>query len=53
MASGTHALNNVTAPEHRLSSSASRVYWAMTHVMVRRLTGASTPTWRDAEAVTA
>jgi transposase len=39
--------------EHRLSSSASRVYWAMTHVMVRRLTGASTPTWRDAEAVTA
>ncbi|MFE4337126.1 transposase, partial [Streptomyces sp. NPDC056831] len=39
--------------EHRLPSSASRVCWAMTHVMVRRLTGVSTPTWRDAEAVTA
>ena len=34
--------------EHRLSSSASRVYWAMTDVMARRLTGASTPSWRPA-----
>jgi hypothetical protein len=32
--------------EHRLSSSASRVYWAMTDVMARRLTGTSTPSWR-------
>ncbi len=39
--------------EHRPVSSASRVYWAMTHVMVRRLTGANTPTWRDAQAVSA
>jgi hypothetical protein len=39
--------------EHRPSSSASRVYWAMTHVMARHLTGANTPTWRDAQAVTA
>ncbi|MFB6895658.1 IS5 family transposase [Streptomyces hydrogenans] len=39
--------------EHRPASSASRVYWAMTHVMARRLTGANTPTWRDARAVTA
>lgn len=38
--------------EHRLASSASRVYWAMTHVMARRLTSANTPTWREAEAVT-
>ena len=29
------------------ASSASRVYWAMTHVMTRRLTGTNTPTWRD------
>ncbi|MFJ6017695.1 IS5 family transposase [Streptomyces sp. NPDC092952] len=36
--------------EHRPSSSSSRVYWAMTHVMVRRLTGANTPTWREAAA---
>ncbi|WP_326686121.1 MULTISPECIES: IS5 family transposase [unclassified Streptomyces] len=34
--------------EHRPSSSTSRVCWAMTHVMVRRLTGANTPTWREA-----
>jgi transposase len=34
--------------EHRLSSSASRVYWAMTDVMARRLTGTSTPSWRPA-----
>jgi transposase len=39
--------------EHHPSSSASRVYWAMTHVMIRRLTFASTPTWRDPQAVTA
>ena len=32
---------------------ASRVYWAMTHVMTRRLTGANAPTWREAQAVTA
>ncbi len=37
--------------EHRPSSSASRVYWAMTHVMARRLTGANTPTGRDPQAV--
>jgi transposase len=34
--------------EHRLSSSASRVYWAMTDVMARRLTGTSTRSWRAA-----
>lgn len=39
--------------EHHPSSSASRVYWAMTHIMARRLTGASTPTWRDVPAVSA
>lgn len=39
--------------EHRPSSSASRVHWAMTQVMARRLTGANTPTWRDAQAVAA
>ncbi|MEV0695164.1 IS5 family transposase [Streptomyces sp. NPDC050388] len=39
--------------EHRPASSASRVYWAMTHVMVRRLTGANAPTWRDEQAVNA
>jgi transposase len=32
--------------EHDPASSESRVYWAMTDVMTRRLTGASTPTWR-------
>jgi transposase len=32
--------------EHRLASSASRVYWAMTDVMARRLAGASVPSWR-------
>lgn len=30
------------------ATSESRVYWAMTDVIARRLTGASTPTWRDA-----
>ncbi|MFJ9188574.1 IS5 family transposase [Streptomyces anulatus] len=39
--------------EHRPASSASRVYWAMTQVMARRLTGANTPTWRDPQTVTA
>lgn len=39
--------------EHRLASSASRVYWAMIPVMARRLTGANTPTWRDPQTVTA
>lgn len=39
--------------EHRPASSASRVYWAMTHVMARRLTGANTPAWRDPQAVEA
>ncbi|WP_354671530.1 transposase [Streptomyces sp. SRF1] len=34
--------------EHRPSSSTSRVYWAITHVIVRRLTGANVPTWREA-----
>ncbi|MEE1745409.1 transposase [Streptomyces sp. JV184] len=30
--------------EHRPASSASRVHWAMTHVMARRLTDTTTPT---------
>jgi transposase len=34
--------------EHRPASSASRVYWAMTDVMARRLTGTSAPSWRPA-----
>ena len=34
--------------EHRLASSASRVYWAMADVMARRLTVASAPSWRAA-----
>ena len=34
--------------EHELSSSASRVYWAMTDVMARRLTSTSVPSWRAA-----
>ncbi|WP_265737841.1 hypothetical protein [Actinacidiphila oryziradicis] len=29
-------------------SSESRVYWAMSANMVRRLTGTRTPTWRGA-----
>ncbi|MER5618530.1 IS5 family transposase [Streptomyces sp. NPDC002215] len=33
--------------EHRPGSSASRVHWAMTHVMARRLTDTNTLTWRD------
>ncbi|WLQ45113.1 IS5 family transposase [Streptomyces laculatispora] len=39
--------------EHRPSSSVSRVYWAMTHVMARRLTDANTPTWRDPQTAAA
>ncbi|MFG2495521.1 hypothetical protein ACGFSD_31355, partial [Streptomyces caniferus] len=39
--------------EHYPSSSISRVYWAMTHVMARRLTGENTSTWRDPQTVTA
>lgn len=34
--------------EHSPASSASRVYWAMTDVMARRLTGTSVPSWRAA-----
>ena len=32
--------------EHRVASSESRVYWAMSDVMGRRLTGTSAPAWR-------
>ncbi|XXZ51874.1 IS5 family transposase [Streptomyces cavourensis] len=39
--------------EHRLASSASRVYWAMTQVMARRLTDTSSLTWRDPQAASA
>jgi hypothetical protein len=39
--------------EHRPASSASRILWAMTHVVVCRLTGANPPTWREAQAVIA
>ncbi|MFD7646023.1 IS5 family transposase [Kitasatospora sp. NPDC059795] len=39
--------------EHRPASAASRIYWAMTQVMARRLTGTNTPTWRHPKAVTA
>ncbi|MCX4791863.1 IS5 family transposase [Streptomyces sp. NBC_01221] len=34
--------------EHRLATSRSRVFWAMTSVMARRLTGATLPSWRAA-----
>ncbi len=34
--------------EHRLASSRSRVFWAMTSVMSRRLTGITLPSWRGA-----
>lgn len=34
--------------EHRLATSRSRVFWAMTSVMARRLTGAMLPSWRAA-----
>ncbi|GGT64536.1 transposase [Streptomyces atratus] len=39
--------------EHHPASSVSRVYWAMTHTMTRRLTSTTTPTWRDPQAVPA
>lgn len=39
--------------EHHPASSASRVYWAMTQVMARRLTGENTPTWREPRTVAA
>ncbi|MFE5374116.1 IS5 family transposase [Streptomyces mirabilis] len=34
--------------EHHPASSESRVYWAISDVMTRRLTGTSTPSWRGA-----
>jgi transposase len=34
--------------EHRPATSCSRVFWAMTSVMARRLTGATLPSWRAA-----
>lgn len=34
--------------EHRLTSSRSRVFWAMTSVMSRRLTRITLPSWRGA-----
>ncbi|MEU8974839.1 IS5/IS1182 family transposase, partial [Streptomyces monashensis] len=34
--------------EHRLATSRSRVFWAMTSVMARRLTGATVDSWRIA-----
>lgn len=34
--------------EHRLATSRSRVFWAMTSAMSRRLTGIALPSWRDA-----
>ncbi|MEU1183855.1 hypothetical protein ABZ464_40780 [Streptomyces sp. NPDC005820] len=37
--------------EHRPSSSVSRVYWATTHFMTRRLAGANAATRREAQAV--
>ncbi|MEO3753634.1 hypothetical protein [Streptomyces sp. B6B3] len=38
--------------EHYPASSAFHIYWAMTHVMARRLTDAGVPTWRVEQAVT-
>jgi transposase len=38
----------VRACEHRAASSASRVYWAMTDVMARRVTGPLARSWRAA-----
>jgi transposase len=34
--------------EHRPASAESRVYWAISDVMARRLTGGATPAWRGA-----
>ncbi|WKX14191.1 hypothetical protein [Streptomyces sp. NL15-2K] len=39
--------------ERRSASSASRVYWAMTHVMGGRMPARPPPTWRDPQAVDA
>jgi transposase len=33
--------------EHQPRTSESRVYWAMTAVILRRLTGATAPAWRS------
>ena len=45
---GTLALHRrlVRDYEHHPTSSESRVYWAMSDVMARRLTGTSTSSWR-------
>ena len=37
--------------EHRLASSALRVYWAITGVMARRLTGTCAIVWASATTV--
>jgi hypothetical protein len=34
--------------EHRPASAESRVYWAISDVMTRRLIGGATPSWRGA-----
>lgn len=34
--------------EHQPRTSESRVYWAMTAVILRRLTGATAPSWHTA-----
>ncbi|MET9388628.1 hypothetical protein ABZY09_48740 [Streptomyces sp. NPDC002928] len=34
--------------EHLTSSAESRIYWAISDVMARRLTGTAAPTWRGA-----
>lgn len=34
--------------DHRTETAQSRVYWAMTDTMARRLTAATAPAWRDA-----
>ncbi|MFI1045613.1 hypothetical protein [Streptomyces griseoruber] len=40
----------VRAYEHRPASSRSRVFWAMTSVVSRRLTGATLASWRTSPA---
>lgn len=47
---GTLLLQRRLVREYEIdeASSASRVYWAITSIMARRLTGESTPTWRGA-----
>jgi hypothetical protein len=46
---GTLMLHRRLAPDYETlpASSASMICWSMTDVMTRRLTGATTPTWRD------